>query len=304
VVSFNTSGIVFNIQRFSLHDGPGIRSTVFMKGCPLKCLWCANPESQDLSPNLMVRDITCKACGACVDVCLRDAIRINRTGDRIIDWDLCDQCLSCVKACIYNCLSICGERMSVADVMDEVMRDEAFYKNSEGGVTISGGEPLLQVDFTVHLLSELKAKGLHTAVDTCGQAPWSEIEKILPVTDLLLWDTKHLDNPKHKWATGVGNELILSNLERAAGQKSLWLRLPLIAGVNDSEEHIRRVAALGRRLKVEKISLLPYHEGGKTKCDQIGKPYQLLRAAAPSDEHIETLKKIIEQGGLPVGIGN
>jgi len=297
-------GVVFNIQRFSLHDGPGIRSTVFLKGCPLKCLWCSNPESQDVAPNLMVRDSLCKACGACAEVCPRGAIEMRGKGRRDIKWPLCNQCLLCVDACIYGALSVCGATMGFRDVVHEVMRDEAFYRNSGGGVTISGGEPLLQADFVARLLKEFKEKRVHTAVDTSGYAAGSQFEKILPYTDLMLFDIKHLDSDQHLRTTGVDNGLILENLERISGRVKIWLRLPLITDFNDSEEYVSRVASLGRKIGAEKVSLLPYHEGGKSKCEQMGRPYLFSNGVLPSDEHIQTLEKIIRRENLKVSVGN
>jgi len=298
------NGVVFNIQRFSLHDGPGIRTTVFMKGCPLKCLWCSNPESQDIFPNLMVRDIQCKGCSACEKVCPRGAIKMSKTGLREINWQICDQCLSCVKACIYGSLNVCGATMELHEVVHEVMKDEDFYNNSGGGVTISGGESLLQVDFVARLLRAFKEEGLHTAVDTSGHVPWSNFEKILPHTDLILFDIKHLDPREHIRATGVDNNLILENLEKLSGSVRIWLRLPLITGFNDGREHIRRIGILTKKIGAEKISLLAYHEGGKSKCEQMGKPYPLSKTEVPNDEHIDNLKEILEEEGLRVSVGN
>lgn len=297
-------GLIFNIQRFSIHDGPGIRTTVFMKGCPLACPWCSNPESQDFSLNLMVRDINCKGCGACVEACAEDAITISKEAGRKIDWDRCTQCLVCAEACIYDSLNVCGRYAGVQEVLDEVMRDEAFYNNSGGGMTISGGEALSQTGFVTRLLAEGKQRGLHTAIDTSGYAPWKEMEEVLRLADLVLFDIKHLDPVKHKRTTGVDNGLILENLTRASKKKNLWLRLPLISGFNDSDEHMDNIAVLGRDMGAEKISLLPYHEGGKSKSQQLGRPYGFSEATAPTDERIGYLKEIIEKRGVKASVGS
>lgn len=296
-------GLVFNIQRFSVHDGPGIRTTVFMKGCPLTCLWCSNPESQDLGPQLMTRDIKCTGCGACASLCPRGAISMN-AGGREIDWDKCRQCLLCVDACIYGALHRCGDEMTVAEVLEEVLSDRLFYKNSGGGITVSGGEPLLQSDFVAALMAASKREGLHTTIDTTGYTAWQKIRTVLPWVDLMLWDIKHLDQQEHERATGVGNRLILENLKRASEFVRIWLRVPLIGGFNDSEDHIGRVVELAREIGAEKISLLPYHEGGKSKNEQIGRSYPFFGEQAPTDDRIDRLQEIIAQSEIKVGIGN
>ena len=299
-----TRGTIFNIQRFSIHDGPGIRTTVFMKGCPLKCLWCSNPESQDFFPNLMVRDINCRGCGECVKACPERAITITEEKGRRIDWGKCNQCLRCVDACIYGSLNICGGYMEVKEVFDEVIRDEPFYKNSRGGITVSGGEALLQSEFVTKLLEMSRKEGLHTVLDTTGYAPWEKMERVLDSVDLVLFDIKHLDSREHKKTTGLGNELILENLEKTSQLKRLWLRMPLIKGFNDSEAYIRDIALLGKKIGAEKISLLPYHEGGESKCQQLGRPYVFPGAAAPDDEHIDSLKQMVETLGIKTSIGS
>jgi len=298
-------GLIFNIQRFSIHDGPGIRTTVFMKGCPLRCRWCSNPESQDFSPNLMARDINCRACGACVEACPKGAITLDPEQGRRIHWEECTQCLECVTACIYDSLNQCGREMTVKEVLEEVLSDKAFYKNSGGGMTVSGGEALSQSEFVTDLLGAAKDAGLHTALDTTGYAPWDKLEGTIPFVDLILWDIKHLDSHEHKWGTGQENEVILENLKKASGlAKPIWLRMPLIKDFNDSEAHIRKVIALGKEIRAEKISLLPYHEGGKTKCEQMGRDYPFPEGESPTDEEIERLKDTIEKEGLKVTIGS
>ena len=297
-------GLIFNIQRFSIHDGPGIRTTVFMKGCPLKCLWCSNPESQDFSPNLIVRDINCKGCGECIKVCPEGAITITEEDGRKIDWDRCNHCLKCADACIYNSLNVCGRYMEIKEVLDEVMSDKDFYRNSGGGVTVSGGEPLSQAGFVTKLLEASKREGLHTALDTSGFAPWEKMEEILRFVDLVLFDIKHLDSGEHKRMTGFENKLILENLKKVSKIKDTWLRLPIVADFDDSEEYIRRIIILGKDLGVQKISLLPYHEGGRSKSEQIGRPYPIPEAKAPSDEHVQYLKELIEKEAIKASIGN
>jgi len=300
----NNKGLIFNIQRFSIHDGPGIRTTVFMKGCPLRCMWCSNPESQDFFPNLIVRDINCKGCGACVEACPEKAISITREKGRKIDWSKCNQCLECIKACIYNALMTCGRYVQVSDVVDEILRDADFYKNSGGGMTVSGGEALSQSSFTADLLAACKREGLHTALDTTGYASWEKMKPVLAHVDLVLFDIKHLDCLEHQKATGVKNGIILENLLKLSGKKAIWLRMPLIAGFNDSEDHLVRVTTLAKKVGARKLSLLPYHEGGISKCHQLGRPYPWPDAKAPGDEHVLKLKELIASEGINVSIGS
>jgi pyruvate formate lyase activating enzyme len=297
------AGVIFDIQRFSLHDGPGIRTTVFFKGCPLGCLWCANPESQDSAPCLLVRDANCHKWSACEKACPENAIKLITGDGREINWALCTHCLECVDACVHGALTACGREMQVADVLEEVLRDRAFYENSSGGVTISGGEPLFQPEFLLALLRGLKDEQLHTALDTSGFAAWAYLEAVLPLVDLLLYDIKHLDSHVHQETTGARNERILDNLRKAAPRSRIWLRVPVISGFNDSEEHIERLIRLAKEVGAEKISLLPYHEGGKAKSRQTGGVYE-FDGSRPPDDDVRRLQGFIEQRGVAATIGN
>ena len=252
----------------------------------------------------MVRDIQCKGCGACVKACPQQAITLTQEAGRKIHREQCNQCLLCTQACLYHSLNVCGEYMEPGEVLEEVLKDRTFYRNSDGGMTVSGGEALSQSEFVIHLLEECKREGLHAALDTSGYGRWEELEALLPLVDLLLFDLKHLDSSEHQRTTGVGNEIILENLEKASKITPVWLRIPLIAGFNDSEDHIEKIASLGKERGAQKISFLPYHEGGKTKNEQLGRPDQLSEFKAPSDKHIQKLKGIVERKGLRVTIGN
>jgi len=297
-------GLVFNIQRFSVHDGPGIRTTVFLKGCPLKCWWCSNPESQEYRPTLIVRDINCTGCGKCVETCPAEAITIDEKLGRLIDWSRCTQCLACVDACIYHALNRCGDYMTVDEVIEEVAKDKLFYKNSGGGVTISGGEPLVQYAFLTKMLKALKENGYHVALDTTGYASADVLTSVLSCVDLVLFDIKHLDDETHRKVTGVSNKIILSNAREVAKSVRMWFRVPLIEDVNDSVDEISKVAKLAREVGAEKISLLPYHEGGVSKSQQIGREYLMPKAKSPSEAHIQELKRRVVKIGINVTVGN
>lgn len=217
---------------------------------------------------------------------------------RYIDWDRCDQCFECVQACNNEALTVIGKHVTVEEVVSEAEKDSIFYKNSGGGVTISGGEPLFQPDFSLELLRAMKEKGLHTAVDTSGFAPPEILSAVLPYIDLLLFDIKQLDDTKHKQYTGVGNGLILSNLRKAAGRARTWIRIPLIAGFNDSPAEIHDISLMAKELGVEKISFLPYHEGGEVKRAQVGKANGSFPAKPPDDLQIADLVKLAMETGI------
>lgn len=300
-----TSGIIFNIQRFSTHDGPGIRTTVFLKGCPMVCLWCSNPESQSFEPQLMVRDVKCSGCGECVQVCPETAISFDPDAkNRSIDWKACNQCFECVTVCLSDAVTVIGKQMTPQEVVQEVMKDQVFYKNSGGGVTFSGGEILSQPEFLEASIDLAKSYGLHVTLDTTGFGRTSVLEKLLPKVDLFLFDLKHLDARKHKELTAVDNTLILKNLEIVSAQKPTWLRIPLVEGVNDDDDHITKLAELAQHLGVEKVSMLPFHEGGVSKISQIGMLHEPFFGKPPSEERMEHLKAIFTERGVSVTIGS
>lgn len=301
-----STGVVFNIQRFSIHDGPGIRTTVFLKGCPLRCGWCSNPESIRQSPEIITRDIKCIRCGKCVEACPEQAI-VVADNTRVIQWKKCNYCMNCAEVCPSGAIEAVGRYMNVSEVLDSVGRDASYYRRTGGGMTLSGGEPLVQWQFSLELLQEAKKRGFHTTLDTSGYADWEVLDNVLNYTDLVLYDVKHLDSARHQEATGMPNERILDNLRKIsekAGPK-VWVRHPVIPQFNDSEEDLEALCRLILTVKplVERISLLPYHKFGELKYAATGKGYPWKDIPTISDEEIGKLKKLVESHGVKVDVG-
>ena len=270
------SGTVFNIMRFCVHDGPGIRTTVFLKGCPLQCAWCHNPEALAGAPGLLLRSDRCIACGDCMDVCPEHAI-IEKEGKYETRPEFCARCGTCADACAADAREVIGRAMTVDEVMREAERDAPFYRESGGGVTFSGGEPLLQHRFLVLLLEACAQRGFHTVVDTAGYASPDVLFRVAQLTDLFLYDLKSTDEEIHRRFTGVSGALIRENLERLASWgKKVVIRMPIIPGVNDSRENVeaagRFISSLGN---VVQVQLLPYHTTGVEKYARLGIPYSL-----------------------------
>jgi pyruvate formate lyase activating enzyme len=298
-------GLIFNIQKFSIQDGPGIRTTLFMKGCPLKCPWCSNPEGLTDKPEVMIGERKCIGCKRCAEACKAGAISFD-TDIRTINWNLCNQCLECGMACPSHAIKVAGEYMTVDEAFRIAAQDRDFYNSSGGGVTISGGEALLQWEFVRDLFKKCKEAGFHTALDTTAYCVWESMEEVLDYTDLILFDVKHMDPEKHEGKTGVSNELILDNLDKASNKTKIWLRIPLIPGFNDSESNMQQTAELALRTKAEKISLLPFHEWGKDKYSSLGKQYGYDGADGilePDSEVVKQCRKILESHGLEVAVG-
>ena len=273
--------IIFDVQRNSFVDGPGIRTTVFFKGCNLKCAWCHNPESQSAKPQMMFYKDKCTGCGKCKSVCP-------------YHLEQCELCGKCTLYCPVDARKVCGKEHTVDEVLKEVLKDQAFYETSGGGVTFSGGECMLQIDFLAEILKKCKENGIHTAVDTAGHIPFESFEKILPYTDLFLYDIKIFDSQKHKQYVGVSNELILENLKKLFERKAkLWIRIPIIPDVNDSIEEIQKIKDFLKTIgTAEKIELLPYHAMGENKYRAIGKEPQIFKT--PDAENMKRLKEILD----------
>lgn len=298
-------GTIFDIQRTSLHDGPGIRTTVFLKGCPLRCLWCHNPESQSAAPELMYFEEKCVRCGACVTACPVGAQHIEGDEHRI-DREACTLCGACVEACAYDALRIAGEERDVADVMAEVLRDKPFYEQSGGGVTLSGGEPMMQFAFARALLQACRAEGIHSVVETCGQSTSTRYEEIAPLVDLFLFDYKGTDPQLHEEHTGTGNELILANLDLLYRlDAAIVLRCPLVPGVNDTDEHLRGIAELDKKYpRLQALELLAYHAMGTDKSRRIGKTPDLTDVdTAEEDQKQQWLTAVHGYGATRAVIG-
>jgi glycyl-radical enzyme activating protein len=263
--------MIFDIQRGSMHDGPGIRTVVFLKGCPLQCLWCHNPESQAITKEISFHSESCAACGECVKTCQHSAHRMVE-GIHIYDRSLCQKCGDCVETCLFDALKLAGKEQTVEEVMQVVLRDRPFYEQSGGGLTISGGEPMHQVEFTLELLKAAKVEGLTTCLDTSGWASQSAYQEVLPFVDLFLFDYKATDSETHKRLTGVSNRPILSNLAFLVKRGArIRLRCPLIPGINDSQEHLEGITQLSNRYpELVGIDLMAYHNVGNAKYLRYG----------------------------------
>ncbi len=296
--------LIFDIQHFSVHDGAGIRTTVFFKGCPLKCRWCSNPESQSFLPELMYNPAKCIGCGACIPKCPQKAIRIE-DGRILFDFGRCDQCGACVDECYAEARTIKGREMSVQEVFDEIKKDMIFYSNSGGGVTCSGGEPLAQPEFLSSLLKMCKESGeMNTAIETCGCVPWKNVEMCSPYIDEFLYDIKHIDPEKHMEYTGGSNSQIMENCRRLAAMgKSIIIRVPVIPTFNAYPEVICAIADFAKEIGVKEINLLPYHRYAAGKYKLLMREYWDPGVSKESQEHLEYLAEQAKKTGVNILLG-
>jgi pyruvate formate lyase activating enzyme len=298
------SALITNIQGFSIHDGPGIRTVVFFKGCPLSCRWCANPECLSAKPQTGFIEKLCKGCGKCMDACKNHALR-RTEGEHRIDYSRCIACGNCKDQCYYGALVRYGEPKTVAEVWEEVRRDRMFYEESGGGITVSGGEPLLRPAFVRELFELSRREGINSCIETCGFADQEALLEVIPVTDYFLFDLKHMDPEDHRKYTGQSNGKILRNAELLAERGAdVLFRQPLIPGINDSIENIeataRFLAGLGKN--AAKLELMPYHRMGQSKYQALNMPCATNGLGAADDKQVEAAQKAYLNRGIDCSI--
>jgi len=299
-----TVGKISNIMKYSIHDGPGIRTTVFFKGCPLSCLWCHNPESQSLDQELMDRPERCIGCGQCLEICSNGAVEWS-AGNLTYLRDHCQVCGACCQVCPAEVRVLVAKTMSVSEVMAEIEKDLIFYDESGGGVTFSGGEAFLQPTILLELLKECRKKEIHTTLETCGFVSLEVLQTISEFVDLFLYDLKHMDSQKHQDVTRVPNELIINNLRWLAEHHDrVVVRVPIIPEINDEESNLHQIGDFVASLKrITELHLLPYHAAGVEKYQRLGRRYQLPDLQFPDKERMAQIAKQMEQYGLKVKIG-
>ncbi|MEO8371519.1 MAG: glycyl-radical enzyme activating protein [Candidatus Solibacter sp.] len=292
-------GLIFNIMRFSLHDGPGIRTAVFFKGCPLSCLWCHNPESQNFTPDVMYSAERCQLCGECRTACPHSAIQ--RVGDRMTVTEDCQRCGTCVDFCGAEARTVSGREMTAGEIIKEIERDLVFFDDSGGGATFTGGEPFSQPELLEALLTECRSRRIHTAIETCGAAPREQVLRIGALADIILYDLKILDAGRHRTYTGAGNRNILENLEAlVAAGRQVAVRIPVVPGVNDGADDVRQACEYLAGLAVERVEFLPYHPTGTEKYRRLGREYLLPDTPSTDAESMAQIAAQMRAAGVPV----
>jgi pyruvate formate lyase activating enzyme len=298
-----TTGTVFDISHWAGHDGPGIRTIVFLKGCPLRCAWCHSPESQRREAELLYLKNKCLQCGRCVTACPQGA-RHYADGLMRTDRDLCDNCGACVETCYSEALQMCGRIMAARDVVDEVARDRVFFRNSGGGITLSGGEPAAQPQFAEGILRGCHELGIHTALETCGYVPWDAMSRIAPHVDLFLYDLKVMDPARHRRYAGASNARVLANLERLSRtQQDIQVRVPLIPNHTDDDENLAAICRFAVQCGIERIAFLPYNPAASSKYAWLERDFKLPSLTQQGDDRLEAIRMLGESFGLSVQIG-
>lgn len=296
-------GLVFSIQKFCVHDGPGIRTTVFFKGCPLACPWCHNPESQCYEKEILVNPDLCTLCGRCQAVCPSGAIEIIK-GNLTYNQEKCNGCGSCEEHCLRSARQVTGKEYTLESLMQEIEKDRPFYEQSGGGVTFSGGEVMMQIDFVEKLAQRCRDRGISVVIDTCGYVPQKYFERILNYVDLFLYDIKLMNDELHQQFMGKGNKLILDNLKFLSEEGAkINLRIPLIGGVNTDDGHIRGILEMIKDVSIQSINLLPYHDVAKDKYRKLNKGYDEKKFYIPSDERLTEIKDVFQKLNYKVQIG-
>jgi pyruvate formate lyase activating enzyme len=300
-------GLIFDIQGFSVHDGPGCRSLIFMKGCPLRCKWCANPEGMVNRPQLMYNDMACARDYACIDSCGEHAISVRKVGEPItIERSICERCNSfeCVEECYKGALRMVGRYVTVQEMMRVISRDRNYW-GANGGITLTGGEPLAQPEFVTEVLRRCRSAYIHTAIETSGHVPWEHYEAALKHVDWVFFDLKHMNSGMHRKETGVANDLILENARRLASLPiRMIMRVPVIPGFNDSEENMIATAEFIKEIKKEEVNLLPFHKLGMSKYEQLGIKCTYEKTEPPSPEQLKRIQSIFNSYSLKCYIGS
>ncbi len=292
------NGTIFNIQRFSLHDGPGIRTTVFFKGCPLHCIWCQNPEGLGREPLKIRHHQKCIGCYSCLDQCPQNAVKKGQAGP-VVDSELCRNCFRCCEVCPVGAVEKAGETITAEELVTELLKDRLVFEESGGGVTFSGGEPFLQPAFLLEALKLLKREGVHRAVETCGYTAWPNLEKAAALTDLFLYDLKLVDDNQHLKYTGVSGKPILLNLKKLISLNvDVQVRMPIIKGINNDQGSLEKTAAYLLEVGIDQIELIPYHNYGEAKYEKIGQDYQLKGMSKFSEADLQEVKMILGRAGI------
>ncbi|HPJ93978.1 MAG TPA: glycyl-radical enzyme activating protein [Deltaproteobacteria bacterium] len=302
----NPQGFIHAIERFSIHDGPGIRTLVIMKGCPLSCRWCSSPHTQSPKPEILHIKTRCQGCGRCLAACKNGAISTDVVKALVkTDRSRCIGCGHCILTCPNRAREISGRYYTTEELFREVKKDAAIYRRSGGGITVGGGEPTMQAEFVLEFLSLCRSYLFHTAMETSAHTPWEKLSSLLSCLDLVCIDVKHMRKNRHREWTGVSNNLILQNIKRAAKIIPLILRVPIIPGFNDTEENISETACFARNLgsNLLRLELLPYHRYGIHKYEELDRAYTIESLKPPSDEHLTTLRDIVRSAGIDCELG-